>query len=134
MPTTPTDACARLLWLLVAPLALAIGAAAKAGELPGAQEFNFANVDGIREHGVAVSTAEYRGRKALRVVQPARGDGQRTGAQGDVAQPQPEEQARDQVEHEPEAGGVGGELPDQPGACYHAANTPRRDGRLPQPV
>jgi len=59
----------------VAMFALAAGAGLQAGELPGAQVFKFADVGGIREHGVTVSTGEYRGRKALRVVQPARGDG-----------------------------------------------------------
>ena len=61
--------------LPVALLALAAGVGLQAGELPGAQVFSFANVDGIREHGVTVSTGEYRGRKALRVAQPARDDG-----------------------------------------------------------
>jgi hypothetical protein len=47
----------------------------RAGELPRTQVFQFADVDGIRVHGVTVSTGEYRGRKALRVLQPARGEG-----------------------------------------------------------
>ena len=75
MSTTGSRSHARRLWLAVALLALAAGVALQAGELPGAEVFKFANVDGIREHGVTVSTGEYRGRKALRVVQPARGDG-----------------------------------------------------------
>jgi hypothetical protein len=75
MSTTGSRFHARLLWLAVALLALAAGGRLQADELPGAQEFKFANVDGIREHGVTVSTGEYRGRKALRVVQPARGEG-----------------------------------------------------------
>jgi hypothetical protein len=66
---------ATLLRLPVALLALAAGVGLQAAELPGAQVFHFANVDGIREHGVTVSTGEYRGRKALRVVQPTRGEG-----------------------------------------------------------
>ena len=61
--------------LQVALLALAAGVGLQAGELPSAQVFNFANVEGIREHGITVSTGEHRGRKALRMVQPARGDG-----------------------------------------------------------
>jgi hypothetical protein len=65
---------ARLLRLPVALLALAAGVGLQAGELPGAQVFKFANVDGIRERGVTVSTGKYRGRNALRVMQPARGD------------------------------------------------------------
>ncbi|HUQ10143.1 MAG TPA: family 16 glycoside hydrolase [Steroidobacteraceae bacterium] len=64
-----------LLRLTIALLALSAGAGSRAGELPDAQLFKFANVDGIREHGVTVSTGEYRGRKALRVLQPERGDG-----------------------------------------------------------
>jgi hypothetical protein len=64
-----------LLRLPLALLALAACVGLQAGELPAAQSFNFSNVDGIREHGVTVSTGEYRGRKALRVLQPARGDG-----------------------------------------------------------
>ena len=66
---------ARQLSLPIAFLALASAVGLPAAELPGAQVFNFSNVDGIREHGVTVSTGEYRGRKALRVLQPARGDG-----------------------------------------------------------
>ena len=66
---------ATLIKLPVALLALAAGVGLQAGELPSAQVFDFANVAGIREVGVTVSTGEYRGRKALRVVQPARGDG-----------------------------------------------------------
>lgn len=75
MSTTGSRFHSKLLRLPPALLALAAGAGLQAGELPGAQVFNFSNVDGIREHGVTVSTGEYRGRKALRVVQPARGDG-----------------------------------------------------------
>lgn len=75
MSTTESTFRTRLLRLPVALLALASCAGLQAAELPGAQVFNFASVDGIREHGVTVSTGEYRGRKALRVVQPARGDG-----------------------------------------------------------
>jgi len=66
---------ARLLRLPVALLALAAGVGLQAGESPGVQVFKFANVDGIREQGVTVSTGEYRGRKAVRVLQPARGEG-----------------------------------------------------------
>ena len=75
MSTTGSRFHSRLFRL---PLALSRSQQARelqAAELPGTQVFNFANVDGIREHGVTVSTGEYRGRKALRVVQPARGDG-----------------------------------------------------------
>ncbi|MEO8061651.1 MAG: family 16 glycoside hydrolase [Pseudomonadota bacterium] len=65
----------RLLSLAVALLALATVVGVQAADLPSAQVFNFADVEGISEHGVTVSTGEYRGRKALRMVQPARGDG-----------------------------------------------------------
>ena len=75
MSTTELRFHARLLRLPVALLGLSAGIGLQAGELPGTQVFKFANVDGIREHGVTVSTGEYRGHKALRVVQPARGDG-----------------------------------------------------------
>ncbi len=75
MTTTGSRFHAGLCRLPIALLALAAGVGLQADELPGAQEFKFANVDGIRQHGVTVSTGEYNGRKALRVVQPARGDG-----------------------------------------------------------
>jgi len=75
MSLTRTHTRARLLWRVTTLLTLATGVCLQAGESPGTREFKFANVDGIREHGVTVSTGEYRGRKALRVVQPARGDG-----------------------------------------------------------
>jgi hypothetical protein len=75
MSTTGLRYQARLLRLAIAMLALASGVGVQAGELPRAQVFKFADVAGIREHGVTVSTGEYRGRKALRVVQPAPGDG-----------------------------------------------------------
>lgn len=65
----------RLCGLPLALLALAACVGAQAAEQPGTEVFTFANSDGIREHGVTVSTGEYRGRSALRVVQPARGDG-----------------------------------------------------------
>jgi hypothetical protein len=75
MSTTGSRLHSRLLRLPVALLALAAGVGPQAGEIPGAQVFKFANIDGIRERGVTVSTGEYRGRKALRVVQPTRGEG-----------------------------------------------------------
>jgi hypothetical protein len=75
MSTTGSRFHTRLLSLPAALLVLAAGVELQAAELAGAQVFKFANVEGIREHGVTVSTGEYRGRKALRVVQPARGDG-----------------------------------------------------------
>lgn len=61
--------------LVFAALSLAPGAALRAGESTGTREFDFASLDAIRTHGVTVSSGEYRGRKALRVVQPGRGDG-----------------------------------------------------------
>ncbi|MEO8019120.1 MAG: hypothetical protein ABI769_15015 [Pseudomonadota bacterium] len=75
MSTTESRFHSGVLRLSVALLALAAGVELQAGELPGVQSFDFATIDGIREHGVTVSTGEYRARKALRVVQPARGDG-----------------------------------------------------------
>jgi hypothetical protein len=75
MSTTRSRFHSRLLRLPLALLALAAAVGLQAGELPGTQVFKFANLDGIREHGVTVSTGEYRGRKALRVLQPVRGDG-----------------------------------------------------------
>jgi hypothetical protein len=75
MSTTESHFHVRLLRLPVALLALATTVGLQAAELPGAQVFDFSTVDGIREHGVTVSTGEYRGRKALRVVKPERGDG-----------------------------------------------------------
>jgi hypothetical protein len=57
------------LFVLVASVAL------QAAEPPRVQQFNFATVSGVSERGVKVSTGEYRGRKALRVLQPERGDG-----------------------------------------------------------
>lgn len=75
MSTTGSRFHSRLLRLPVALFALAAGAGMQAAELPRTEVFSFANVDGIREHGVTVSTGEYRGRNGLRVVQPARGDG-----------------------------------------------------------
>src|SRR5688572_8414695 len=74
MSTTGLRFHSRLLALPVALLALGAGSL-PAGESPAAEVFKFANVDGIRAHGVTISTGEHRGRKALRVVQPARGDG-----------------------------------------------------------
>jgi hypothetical protein len=75
MPSTSSRLYTSLRTLSVALLALAAGAGLQAAELPNPEVFNFASVEGIREHGVTVSTAEYRGRKALRVLQPTRGDG-----------------------------------------------------------
>lgn len=75
MPTTTSRFHASLLRLAITLLALAAGDGLRAGESPRSQAFGFADVEGIREHGVTVSTGEYRGRKALRVLQPARGEG-----------------------------------------------------------
>jgi hypothetical protein len=75
MSTTESRFHSRFLRLALAMLALAIGVGTQAGESPAAEIFNFTNLEGIREHGVTVSTGAYRGRNALRVVQPARGDG-----------------------------------------------------------
>jgi hypothetical protein len=75
MATTGSRFHSRLLALPMALLALASGTGLQAGEPPASQAFNFETVDGIRERGVTLSTGEYRGRKALRVLQPARGDG-----------------------------------------------------------
>jgi hypothetical protein len=73
--TTGSCCHSKLLKLPLALLAFAASVGLQAAEVPDAQVFSFANVDGIRERGVTVATGEYRGRKALRVVQPARGDG-----------------------------------------------------------
>jgi hypothetical protein len=75
MSTTGSRFQARVLQLLIALPALAATAGLQAAEAPTTQEFTFATVDGIRAHGVTLAPGEYRGRKALRVVQPARGDG-----------------------------------------------------------
>ncbi len=75
MSTLRSGTPARLPSLVFALFALATGAALRAGETAGTEEFDFARLDGIRTHGVTVASGEYRGRKALRVLQPARGDG-----------------------------------------------------------
>ena len=58
----------------VAMILLAASAAMQAAEPPRIQQYDFDTVRGIVASGVTVSTGEYRGRKALRVAQPARGD------------------------------------------------------------
>jgi hypothetical protein len=54
---------------------LATSVALQASEPPAVQRYDFDSVSGISGKGVTVSRGEYRGRKALRVLQAERGDG-----------------------------------------------------------
>jgi len=65
----------RTLRLPAALLALTASVVLQAAEPPRVQQYKFDTVVGVSESGVTVSAAKYRGRKALRVEQPARGDG-----------------------------------------------------------
>jgi hypothetical protein len=55
-------------------LTLTLSLALQAGETPRVQQYDFESVRGVSESGVTVSIGEYRGRKALRLVQTQRGD------------------------------------------------------------
>jgi hypothetical protein len=61
--------------LPAALLALVVSTASVADESPRVQQYDFATLRGVSESGVKISTGVYRGRQALQVTQPTRGEG-----------------------------------------------------------